>query len=341
MHGKNRDVKMCDMDVIKVVLQNLLEHSRKQNADFHQSSDTWATNAKEDLIFKPGYFNREVLGKKQLSTLIREKLDTCAQGKAFFLCRPGNTECAILGQYLEKCCGYRKRYGDTWRGWLLKTSGFFSDDEDDTDIDRYSKMMLDAMSLIDIFMVWHPIYMDVVANYLAPQAVLSVNEILDYDTNRTSWVSGLADKKVLVVSSFSESIKYQYERRDELAKYPGALLPKFELKTYQMLQTQCNQRCGFNSWFDAYSKVESDVLAIDFDVAIVGAGAYALPLCAAIKRSGRSAIEACSHTPTLFGVVCKRYVEDGTLARCGTKSWIRPMEDPPEYAKEIEDGCYW
>ena len=341
MHGRNNVVAMRDINISLLILQNLLQHSRKVYEDFLLNSDTWCTNAKEDLVTKPGYFNREVLGKKGLSELLREKLDSCMNGKAFLCCRMGNTECTILGQYLEKCCGYRKRYGDSIREWFLKTSGFFSDDKDDADIDEYSRMMLNAMSLIDIFLVWHPCFMDVVANYLAPQAVLAVNEILDYDTNRISWVSGLTGKKVLVVTSFAKSIQYQYERRDKLAKYPGALLPEFELKTYQMIQTQCNHREGFNSWFDAYKKVENDVLSIDFDVAIVGAGAYAFPLCAAIKRNGRSAIEACSHTPTLFGVIGKRYIEDDTLARCGTKAWIRPMEETPEYANEIEDACYW
>lgn len=331
---------MRDTEICKSILNKLLEQSRKENDDFWQHTDVWASNAKESLVLKPGYFNRTVLGKNQLSALLRHDLNIC-QKTPFFCCRVGNTECTIIGQYLEKCCGYRRRYGDTWRGWLLKTSGFFSDDRDDSDIDRYVEMLLDAIPLSDIFLCWHPRFMDLLGNYIASEAILAVNEILDYDINGKSWVSGLEGKRVLVVSAFSKSIQYQYARRELLCKHPGARLPEFELMTYQMLQTQCNNRNGFANWFDAYQKVEDEVLAMEFDVAIVGAGAYAVPLCASIKRSGRSVIETCGLTPAFFGIAGKRHREDGTFARCGTEAWIKPLEEPPQYASEIEDGCYW
>ena len=152
---------------------------------------------------------------------------------------------------------------------------------------------------------------------------------------------GIRRKKVLVISSFEESIKRQWKRKEEISRWESGKLPYFELKTYQMIQTQCGNKCGFSSWFDAFDKINEDIMGIDFDVAIVGAGAYGLPLSANIKRAGKSVIELCGLTPFMFGIVGQRHIDQGMLAEFGTEAWIRPVEEKPEWYKNIEGGCYW
>ena len=52
---------------------------------------------------------------------------------------------------------------------------------------------------------------------------------------------------------------------------------------------------GFASWFDAFKSIRDDVLEREFDIAIVGAGAYGLSLVADIKK-----VRKTSHKPMLF-----------------------------------------
>ena len=45
---------------------------------------------------------------------------------------------------------------------------------------------------------------------------------------------------------------------------------------------------SIKSWFDALDKMYKDIRELDFDVAIVGCGAYGLPLAAKIKSLGKA-----------------------------------------------------
>ena len=155
------------------------------------------------------------------------------------------------------------------------------------------------------------------------------------------WTSQLEGKRVLVVTEFSDSIRFQYSRKEKIARWKISELPEFELITYQMINTMCGNSHGFNDFFEAYKKVRDDILKIDFDIVLIGAGAYGCNLSADIKRSGRGAIQLCSYTPLIFGVIGQRYIEQGVLDEFGTKDWIRPIEKKPDYYKEIEGGCYW
>ena len=80
----------------------------------------------------------------------------------------------------------------------------------------------------------------------------------------------------------------------------------------------------------------------EFDVAIIGAGAYGFPLAAYVKSLGKQAIQMSGATQILFGIRGKRWDEHPLISKFYNDSWVRPLksETPPEI-KKVEGGSYW
>ena len=155
------------------------------------------------------------------------------------------------------------------------------------------------------------------------------------------WSMELKNKRVLVISPFVESIERQYARR--LDVWPETrLLPAFELKTLRMPHSDALVPSSFPSWFGMYEDLIQQGLAIDFDVAIVGAGAASLPLCAAFKRAGKIGIHLGGATQILFGISGKRWESHPQIAAFQNQSWVRPSSsETPEKIYKVERGAYW
>jgi hypothetical protein len=125
--------------------------------------------------------------------------------------------------------------------------------------------------------------------------------------------------------------------------FPGReVLPEFELLTFRALQTLGGASDRFASWFDAFDWMCCEIEKINFDVAIIGAGAYGFPLAAFVKRLGRKAVHLGGATQLMFGIMGKRWEKDPTLKPYVNENWTRPLpaETPPS-AHKVEDGCYW
>ena len=95
---------------------------------------------------------------------------------------------------------------------------------------------------------------------------------------------------MLVVHPFAKSIEAQYSRKEQLFANRN-LLPDFELQTLVPPQTIAGSAdARYTDWFDALKHLEFEVDSREFDVAIIGCGAYGFPLASHVKRSGRQAI---------------------------------------------------
>ena len=80
----------------------------------------------------------------------------------------------------------------------------------------------------------------------------------------------------------------------------------------------------------------------DFDVALISAGAYALPLAHHAKKLGKIGITCGGELQLFFGVVGKRWEHMEKVTKYRNEFWVRPSEDErPANWREIEDGCYW
>ncbi|MCC8050513.1 MAG: hypothetical protein LIP10_07640 [Clostridiales bacterium] len=159
------------------------------------------------------------------------------------------------------------------------------------------------------------------------------------------WTRFLKGKKVLIIHPFVESIERQYDNRVHLFSDPD-VLPEFaEIYFIEAVQSLgCNANGNqFKDWFQALEFMEDKIDAIDFDVALIGCGAYGMNLAAYIKRKGKIALHLAGWTQMLFGIYGKRWIEDQPqFSGFVNEYWIRPSEKekPLNYAS-VEGGCYW
>lgn len=77
---------------------------------------------------------------------------------------------------------------------------------------------------------------------------------------------------------------------------------------------------------------------IDFDIALIGAGAYGLFLADYCKQLGKIGIHIGGNVQLMFGIKGKRWDNQNLY----NESWVRPSdEEKPDGFENIEDGCYW
>ncbi len=112
----------------------------------------------------------------------------------------------------------------------------------------------------------------------------------------------------MVIHPFEETIKSQYKKRKDLFENQD-ILPSFELITLKAVQTVAGTKSQFGSWCEALEYMERQIKQIDFDIAILGCGAYGMPLAAYIKRLGKQAVHMGGVTQLLFGILGKRWTE--------------------------------
>ena len=112
--------------------------------------------------------------------------------------------------------------------------------------------------------------------------------------------------------------------------------------TIKAVQSLGENDNGYNNWFEAYEYMLEQCKSMDFDVAIIGCGAYGFPLGAEIKKMGKCAIHLGGVTQLLFGIRGKRWDSyGGVYESMINDSWIRPSgEEITDIVKSVEDGCY-
>lgn len=218
--------------------------------------------------------------------------------------------------------------------------------------DEFTKCMCDAMGQMNIYACNRNIIENYFIDYYAPKnALISDNfNLFEVCRDECTWTKNLKGKKVLVVTPFVDSVKQQYAKRELL--FQGTdILPEFQLVTYKSLMTVGDMKDDrFSTWFEALDYMRDEILKLEFDVALLGCGAYGFPLAAELKKAGKQAIHMGGVLQLLFGIMGKRW--DGTrtgkeinirkdVAKYYNEHWTYPIEEKPEGASKVEYGPYW
>jgi hypothetical protein len=281
--------------------------------------------------------------------LIRETLE---RGAPCMVCRFGKVEMETLLTYLitgkkfypSKFLLSLKGGSFTWneriRSSMSNNAGFFP--TDDASLAEFCRLYLADMRQIDILGSW--LHGEVAfSRYFDSAKIIPLPDIEPYYHERP-WSEVLSGKKVLVVSPFARSIAQQFsDNRTRLFANPN-MLPEFSLETLQAVQTIAGNgsNSGFADWFEALSWMKEKIDSLDYDVVIVGAGAYGLPLAAHAKRTGKMAIHLGGATQILFGIKGKRWDGIPLIKSLYNEHWINPSpEEIPENFNKVEGGCYW
>ena len=287
--------------------------------------------------------------------VVSEKIyDLLISNKPCMIARFGSEQAGILNNYLGINSNHRsildfildKSPPWWWNKNSFKTfninAGFFPIEI--SLIEKYCKLMLSDIPQIDILGVRRKRNNEKLLNKKL-QHVLEVKLVFlePYFSNKP-WTRALEGKKVLVIHPFQKSIEQQYQKRELLFK--NNLLPKFELKTIKAVQTNANENSKFNTWFEALDSMKQQMDKIDYDIALIGCGAYGLHLAAHAKRMGKKSVHLGGALQICFGIIGKRYEnpkhENGFYLNLFNEHWTRPMsEERPENSHLVENSCYW
>ena len=221
-------------------------------------------------------------------------------------------------------------------------SGVFSND--DASLHRFCEVYHQAMLQADLLAVWDVGAERRVAGEMRRAGhtqFLRIRSLEPYYFARP-WSEALAGKRVLVVHPFAQSIRSQYQRRSEL--FPGkTVLPEFaELTVIPAVQSIAGEKPPFDTWFDALAFMQRRIDAADFEVALIGAGAYGLPLAAYCRSLGKQAIQTSGATQILFGIKGRRWDDHPVIGKLYNDAWVRPApSETPKAQNVVEGGSYW
>lgn len=292
----------------------------------------------------PHYAHKWVLSTKKTNDYIYNLLQS---DRPFMVCRFGNTELqTVVGNLKVKIMGHSEEadaYLDKWFTRLGKDSGFFPVDYQY--LDRFTDCILSAYQQADLLAMWHLNMEDfVIDTYHSDVDLTFLFRLEPWLANCRPWSAALKGKKVLIIHPFEETIISQYQKREKL--FPGTeILPAFALKTLKAVQTLCGEKDErFATWFEALEYMVQEALQIDFDVAIIGCGAYGMPLAARLKLAGKQAIHLGGATQLLFGIKGRRWEENypSKIATYFNDAWTYPLaSEKPKNGSTVEQGCYW
>ena len=274
-----------------------------------------------------------MLKKKEANIRLYKKI---LSEDPFMAARIGATEIkAILYPRLPKLLKifFKKRFFSR----MFTLSGFFPSNEEN--IIKFSEMMLIDMEQIDILGSWR-IEENFFKKELYNAIKIELNTLEPY-LHDEPWSKALEGKKVLVVHPFAELIYEQYKKRSFL--FPNKnVLPNFELIVIKAVQSLSGEKNRFENWFQALEFMKKEISQKDFDVALIGCGAYGLPLAAHVKRINKQAIHMGGALQILFGIKGKRWDNHPTIGNLYNEYWVRPKaQDKPTHSNLVENDCYW
>ncbi len=281
--------------------------------------------------------------------LIYDELNTA---KPSMIARIGATELTCMVNYFgvrnprkhKQIISYIKGESPLWwwdsntASQMIQWSGFFPSTV--ANMERFSEMMIEMLPNVDILGSWLSDESYFETELSGVKKVLL--EDLEPFFTEFPWTKALENKKVLVVHPFTKTIERQYALRDLI--FPTRLLPNFELRTIPAVQSIGGEYCPFKDWFEALEYMKSEISKIDYDICILGCGAYGFPLANYVKLSGKKAIHLGGVTQLLFGIKGKRWenYESYPYGNLFNAYWARPSEnETPKQAKLVEGGCYW
>lgn len=306
---------------------------------------------------KAEVYDRGITDPDKASELIYNLL---ASGKPCMIARYGSTEMFAITNYLGVTAKHHSAWkyiqGKQFAWWwennvkdqMTRWSGFFPATEEN--LMKFGEMMVEDSKQVDILGSWLPDEETMIAGFKLDLTKVTLLSLEPY-WSKNPWSRILEGKKVLVVHPFASLIERQYEEKREALFDDKQVLPKFELKTIKAVQS-IGGDCQFENWFEALDSMKAQMDATDYDIVLLGCGAYGFPLAAYAKRMGKQAVHLGGALQLLFGIRGKRwdnpdygiqeFGKQNTYKTLFNSSWVYPSPGfAPQNAAQVEGGCYW
>ena len=220
---------------------------------------------------------------------------------------------------------------------ICDLSGFFPENIDK--LFQWAELETNACSDLDVLGCMNFVGEEWIYSTFCEQAQLMPAGGISSASKGWTWI--LEDKKVLVIHPFTDTIQYQYHNKRADIFPDSSALPKFDLKCVKAVQTIADSTDSrFNDWFEALDYMTEEISNQDFQVALIGCGAYGFPIASRIKQMGKTAIHMGGSLQTLFGIKGSRW--DKKYSSMYNESWVYPSpEETPIGFEKVEGGCYW
>lgn len=266
---------------------------------------------------------------------------------SFLILRFGLYEYQLCYQFLEKCNGLRTNYSSFLKEHITMDAGLIG--HDDTALDRYAKYVIGNLQEADVLAYWrnYPEKLIFSRFYNASVKHINVEDLYPFPFfhkyGKPVWQRSLKDKNVMVVTSFPETVRKQYENRKYIWDDADEILPPFHLIVYPAVCTNGGfTDSRFCDWEEAVDYMVEEILQYDFDIALISCGGYGLPLAIRLKKAGRRVVQWGGCYQLWFGILGGRWVSDPEIAAYRNDYWVFPQEsETPPYADKVNNYSYW
>ena len=216
---------------------------------------------------------------------------------------------------------------------------------------RFADEYRTALAEMDLVALWHTrgTYESVLeacaADRWAPSAARTGFYFIRFIKPYAQWLEDLARLRWLVVHPFEKTIRAQLPHIRNLGVFSEISSPDLKTRiedTSFLAPPQFSYMTPprHRDWFEALEemKVAIEQQKDTFDIALIGAGAWSLPLVAHAKKIGKKGIHMGGALQLLFGIKGGRF----DSAEIYNDAWIRPLpEEIPKNFKKMEQGAYW
>ncbi len=306
----------------------------------------WGKKARREYRYKFYNYNhfgtRVIYDQNDSNKIIETFLQMGGGNCPCLITRFGLTELSTLRYYLENIQKVNLQFPNRYKKSMKILSGFFSND--DYNLIRFCSETLEIAKNIDAIGIMgarNEYEKNVIEKY-APNAKLLNAGVLGNEIWKieTPWTRLLKGKKVLVIHPFEKTILHQYQKREKLFKNP-LTLPEFELKTLKAVQGLGgnSETKQYKNWFEALDTMCEKINKIDFDIALIGAGAYGMFLANHVKKIGKQAIHIGGATQLLFGIKGARW-NSPTGEAFMNEEWIYPLKEDTPNADSLREFVY-
>jgi hypothetical protein len=284
-------------------------------------------------------YDGQILSDEKGNQLIYELL---VNDQPCLICRFGSAELSAVMNHLFIEEGKIASWSfDRINKGLFRMDAVFPANEQT--LNRFCSLYLKDIKGIDALAIWYNYGEQLLHKTHFPKALLFPIQSLEPFRFQAPWSSALAGKKVLVVLPFQESVKKQYENRHLLFENKD-VLPTCDLIIYRPFNSYTDESATDCDWFWYLENMKEQIAAIEFDIALIAAGPFGLPLAAAIKNMGKKAIHVGGALQLLFGIKGSRWEERPEFAAFMNEYWIKPSgaEVPVQKVKtSIDNSSYW
>lgn len=287
----------------------------------------------------PAYGERNILTENaQINSFIRETLDL---SKPASLAKLGAVELRFCQEYLNGADGKNKKYSSTSLEEIYINAGVFP--QTSKALNRFASIFIQACEQVSHLAVWYrPGEQEFVLTKMPAAHLFRLSGLDPLPFGSRSWLQGLHAKRVLVVSPFVRSIQEQYNRRESVWNRCPGFLPTFDLHTVKAPLSAGLVQPNQPDWETTLNTLIAAMDNQKYDIALIGAGAFSIPLAVHAQKKGAIGIHLGGQLQILFGVMGGRWEENEALNQYVNEYWVRPSGDEvPDNKHKVEGGCYW